>query len=581
MFLTVILTSLSLIAAPYNRDFQSLDGQWSAIIDQYETGTGKGIYIDKKPEGKTDFIEFSWDGAMKLDVPGDWNHQRPELWWYEGTIWYSRHFNTEKEPGRRKLLYFAGVSCRCDVYLNGQKVATHEGAFTPFQADVTDIIMDGDNFIAVRVNNNRLASAIPAMSFDWWNYGGITREVMLITLPETYIDTWFIRLSGNSSKTVEAEVQLSSNEAGRKITIEIPELGIRKSALTGADGKASAEFKAPGLKLWSPGQPVLYSVRLSSGEDSVEDEIGFRQIATDGTKVLLNGNPVFLRCISFHEEIAKESRRAWSEKDAEELTKAAAALGCNMIRLAHYPQNEHIVRMAERMGLMIWEEIPLWQGIDFTSGETYGKADRYLTEMIARDRNRCAICFWSISNETRPGKDRDAFLTRLLARGKELDSSRLFTSAFDVAYYIKEAGEFQMKDSFASLLDVIGINKYMGWYAPWPDDPENLRWNVFPGKPLIISEFGCEAKYGRYGNADTASSWSEDYQAELFKKNLAMFRNIDNLTGISPWILYDFRSPYRQHPANQDFFNRKGLLSENGERKKAWYIIHDYYNEKK
>lgn len=572
----ILALTLFLLPNPYGREQVSLDGKWSAIVDQYEVGVGKELWLDREPSDKTEFLEYSWKGGMTLDVPGDWNHQEPGLWWYEGTVWYSRHFQAAKEEGKRRILYFAGVSLRCEVWLNGKKVASHEGSFTPFQADVTDVLKDGDNFLAVRVNNNRRADAIPAMSFDWWNYGGITREVMLLSVPERHIADYFVRLESGTSDCICVDVKLSEPVA-EEVRFEIPELKLKGKMQTGPDGSASAVFKARKLKLWAPLSPKLYDVRIATAEDAVSDRIGFRQIEVDGTSILVNGEKTFLKSISFHEEIPMEKRRAVSEDDAHVLVDAALELGCNTIRLAHYPQSEHIVRYAEEKGLLIWEEIPLWQGIDFSNEDTYHKAETYLWEMIARDRNRCAIGFWSISNETKPAPARDAFLSRLLKYGRSLDGSRLFASAFDVAYYIPEADEFQMKDGFAGELDVIGINKYMGWYAKWPKPAAEIKWNVFTDKPLIISEFGCEALAGRKGRADEAGSWSEDYQAALYRDNLTMFRNIPNLAGVSPWVLFDFLSPYRQHPVNQSSFNRKGLLSDKGVKKQAWHIMHEYY----
>ena len=571
---------LTLIFAPYAREGISLNGEWSAIVDQYDKGMNKKLFTDAVPSGKTDFVEFSYEGGLKLQVPGDWNHQDPGLWWYEGTIWYARHFQASARPGPSRILYFSGVSHRCEVFLNGVLVAEHEGAFTPFQADVTSILKDGDNFLAVRVNNNRRKEAIPAMSFDWWNYGGITRDVMLLEVPQVHVKEAFLRLKKGTTDTLLADITLAEPLEGVAVTVSVPELKLEKSFFTDASGKVSGEIRVKRLKLWSPQAPKLYDVTITALADKVTERIGFRDIDVDGTRILVNGEPVFLKCISFHEEIPMERRRACTAEDARMLVDAAVELGCNAIRLAHYPQNEFIVRYAEEKGLLIWEEIPLWQGIDFSNEETYRKAETYLYEMIARDRNRCAIGFWSISNETRPAPDRDAFLSRLLAYGRSLDSSRLFASAFDVAYYIPEADEFRMNDGFAGQLDVVGINKYMGWYAPWPKSAAELRWNVFTDKPLIISEFGCEAKAGVFGNGDTASSWSEDYQASLYRDNLRMFENIPNLAGVSPWVLYDFLSPYRQHPVNQAFFNRKGVLSDKGEKKKAWYVMNDYYSKR-
>ena len=121
----------------------------------------------------------------------------------------------------------------------------------------------------------------------------------------------------------------------------------------------------------------------------------------------------------------------------------------------------------------------------------------------------------------------------------------------------------------------------MGWYAKWPKDPSQIRWNVAPGMPLLISEFGGEALYGQHGDDTNPDSWSEDYQAKLYRDNLRMFENIPNLCGISPWVLFDFRSPTRLHSTNQEGWNRKGLISDQGQRKEAWYIMHDYYMKKK
>ncbi|MDP4271938.1 MAG: glycoside hydrolase family 2 TIM barrel-domain containing protein, partial [Bacteroidota bacterium] len=235
----------------------------------------------------------------------------------------------------------------------------------------------------------------------------------------------------------------------------------------------------------------------------------------------------------------------------------------------------------EKMGFILWQEIPVWQGIDFSDAGTQAKAKTMLTEMIHRDKNRCAVGFWGVANETQPSKERNEFLTSLLNTGKQIDTTRLYAAAFDLVRFNREKKIFEMNDSFTDQLDVVAVNKYQGWYQPWPLDPKDAKWNVTPDKPLIISEFGGEALYGQSGDETVASSWSEDYQAKLYRDNIVMFANIPNLKGVSPWILFDFRSPFRMHPTNQDGWNRKGLVSDQGIRKKAWYIMHDYYSKVK
>lgn len=585
--ITILLASISLSAAEkspfmtnvYGRNsVTSLNGKWEAIIDLYDLGHQRQLPLNRKANAGSEFFEYSWEGGLRLNVPGDWNSQNPELKYYEGTVWYARHIDFTPDASSRQFLYFAAVSLRCNVYLNGKMIASHEGSFTPFQVEVTDLLMKGDNFLCVEVNNRRKVEAIPAMSYDWWSYGGITRDVFLVSTPKVYVHDYSVALDRLNPGVINASVTLS-DAVVQDVTIDIPELKIHTIVTTDASGCASTQIKTPkSLVKWAPDAPKLYDVLISSLSDSVSEKIGFRTLGVEGTSILVNGKKVFMRSVSFHEEIAQRMGRACSPSDAQVLLSEASALGVNMVRLAHYPQNEYIVRLAEEMGIILWEEIPLWQSIDFSNPYTRSLAVDMYKEMIWRDHNRCAVCFWGVANETKPGDVRDAFLTEVLETAKAMDNTRLFSIANDIANYNPETGYFEMHDEFVEKLDVVGINKYMGWYAPWPLKPQDCKWKVALNKPLIISEFGGEALYGQSGDENWADSWSEDYQAKLYNDNLEMFKNIPNLAGVSPWVLFDFRSPYRFHPTNQDGWNRKGLVSDQGQRKKAWYIMRDYYN---
>ncbi len=590
-----MVTSAVMEAAPfmtnvYGRDYVLLNGKWSAFTDLYDQGRKMEVYKNRKPQSNEEFYEYSFDGAMRLDVPGDWNSQYPELKYYEGTMWYARHFdapapnsfrNQDSEAAAitatgRTFLYFGAVSYRCMVYLNGELIASHEGGFTPFQVEVTGLLKDKDNFLCLEVSNRRTPDAIPAMNFDWWNYGGITRDVMLVSVPQVFVEDYFIRLDKNEPDLIHASVKLSC-EVEREVVVELPELKVRQAIMTDASGCGEVSFRVKKLKRWSPDAPKLYDVSVSGETDRVCKKIGFRNIVAEGERILVNGEPVFMRSVSFHEEIPQRMGRAFSQADASMLLSEAAALGVNMVRLAHYPQNEYTVRLAEQMGILLWEEIPVWQGINFTDEVTRAKAQTMLSEMIYRDRNRCAVGYWGVANETKPSAERNAFLDSLLHTGRSIDATRLYVAAFDLAYFEKSTGHFEMHDDFISNLDVVAVNKYMGWYHPWPVNPSDAVWDVAAGQPLIISEFGGEALYGQSGSDEMAGSWSEDYQARLYRDNLEMFRHIPNLAGVSPWVLFDFRSPYRFHPSNQDGWNRKGLVSDRGQRKKAWYIMRDWY----
>ena len=572
--------SESMMLNPYNRsNVISLNGGWNAIIDPFSRGETAAYYKNKKPLGKTDFIEYSFSTAFRLHVPGDFNSQLPELKYYEGNVWYQRTVNPKVDSNKRQFLYFAGANYFTRVWLNGVELGSHEGGFLPFQFDITPFVKEGDNDIVVMVNNDRKKENIPAMNFDWWNYGGITRDVFLVQTPKSFIADYKIQLKKGSTSLLTGFVQLNAAQAAQKVEIKIPELKINKTASTNDAGEVSFEIPAK-PQLWNPEKPKLYKVHFVFGNDTLVEDIGFRTIETKGDKVLLNGMPVFLRGVNFHEEISQRMGRAYSDADASMILSEVKALGCNFIRTGHYPQNERIVRMAEKMGLLIWEEIPIWQGIDFADETVLKKAEIMFKDMIMRDKNRAAIIIWSVANETKPSVDRNRFLFQLVKLTREMDNSRLIGAAFDNTKYIKETSTFTLQDSLTQVLDLIGINKYMGWYMPFPAAPAQLKWNIAGDKPVLISEFGAEALYGQHGASDVASSWSEEYQEKLYLDNIEMFKNIPNLCGIAPWVLFDFRSPTRLNYINQNGWNRKGLVSDKGMRKKAWYVIKDYYNSK-
>lgn len=573
------LMAQSFMLNPYGcPDAVSLNGKWNAIVDPYSSGESMKYYLNRKPEKKSEFLEYSFEGGLQLNVPGDFNSQVPELNYYEGNVWYQRSFEAQKKEGRRQSLYFAGVSYETKVWLNGVEVGRHEGSFTPFQFDITDQVKDGVNDLVVLVNNDRRPDGIPAMSFDWWNYGGIMRDVFFLDRPAVHIRDYKVQLTPDR-EGIAGYVQLEGADSPQEVTLAIEGLDVRHTLTTDDKGFGSFELKAA-PELWVPGNPKLYPVKISTGQDRIDDEIGFRTVSVKETEILLNGEPVFLKGVNFHEEVPQRLGRAYSEADAAMILGEVKALGCNFIRTSHYPQNEHIVRAAERMGLMIWEEIPIWQGIDFTNAEVFKKAEMMLRDMIYRDKNRAAVIIWSVANETKPSEARDKMLVRLVDLCHELDGTRLVAAAFDNPRYDGATKTFRLEDKLAEAVDVVGVNKYLGWYTPFPLPPAEIKWDVAAGKPLIFSEFGAEALSGKRGPDDVAHEWSEDYQAAVYRKNLEMFRNIPNLRGTAPWVLFDFRSPYRRQQTYQNGWNRKGLLGDKGQRKMAWQVMKHFHDMK-
>lgn len=566
----------------YARKTTSLNGEWQTIVDPFDAGyydyrmneSRYGFFKDQKPQSKGDHVEYDFSAQETLKVPGDWNTQRPELLFYEGSVWYKKTFKYNLKKDRLLYLYFGGANYQTDVYLNGEKLGTHIGGFTPFHFDITDKVKKGENFIVVRVNNVRHAEGVPTVNSDWWNYGGITRDVMLVETPMAHIDDYDIRLQKGSYEKVLVRARINIPVAGVKIEVHIPELSIYEKMTTNGNGVAQILLNAE-PKLWSPDHPKLYNVELSCEGEGMIDQIGFRHIETNGKKILLNGKQIFLRGISIHEEAPFRSGRCTTEKDDSVLIGWAKFLGCNFVRLAHYPHNEQMVRMAEKEGLLVWSEIPVYWTIQWDNQETYNNAYRQLTDNIQRDHNRCAVIVWSLANETPRSKVRDHFLTGLVERARELDDERLISMAMEIETHDNIS---TVEDPLSELVDILSFNNYLGWYGGRPSDCEKRKWFFTQEKPVFVSEFGAGAVAGRFG--DKEEKWTEEYQAEVYRQTLKMYDKISGFAGCSPWILMDFRSPRRQLHGTQDFFNRKGIVSDKGRTKQAFYVLQDFYKKK-
>ena len=566
----------------------SLNGQWNYIIDVQEEGyydyrmnpTQWGFFRNAKPQKPEDLIEYDFDKAPTMQIPGDWNTQDARLFFYEGTVWFKRTFDYHPTNNRRTLLYFGAINYDAHVYVNGRKAGHHIGGFTPFNFDVTELLKDGENTVIVKVDNKRHAEDVPTQIFDWWNYGGITRDVLLVSVAPTYVENYTLSLDKESTnkkaaRQISFQAKLNKAEAGQIISLNIPELKVKQQIATAADGTVTVTLKAKNLKLWSPEQPKRYRVELGLNGDILVDSIGFRTIETRGKQILLNGKPIFLKGISIHEEKPYGGGRANSTADAHTLLSWAKELGCNFVRLAHYPHNEYAVREAERMGILVWSEIPVYWTIAWTKPQTYSNAHRQLTDMIRRDQNRANVIIWSIANETPHSAERDQFLSRLAQHARSLDNTRLISMAMEVTSASNYKNRLQ--DNMHEYVDVVSFNQYIGWYRDVNDAPK-MTWEIPYDKPVIISEFGGGAKYGLHGAKN--QRWTEEFQENLYRENCAMIDKIEGLAGTTPWILKDFRSPRRVLNGIQDYYNRKGLFSDNGEKKKAFYVLKEWYEGK-
>jgi beta-glucuronidase len=575
----------------------SLNGEWNYIVDVQEEGyydyrmnpMRNGFFINAKPKRPEDLIEYDFDKSDVMQIPSDWNTRDERLFFYEGTVWFKKSFQLPegslglpKSEASKFLLYFGAVNYDSHIYVNGKKAGHHIGGFTAFNYDVTDLLKEGENTVIVKVDNKRHPDAVPTQIFDWWNYGGITRDVKLVKVPQVYIEDYNLQLLKGEAKGKKRQIafsaRLSKPEAGQVITLSIPELKLKKQFTTDANGEVQSSIiniPSKALSLWSPENPKLYRVDISLDTSTIKDEIGFRTIETRDKQILLNGKPVFLKGISIHEEKPNGGGRANSVEDAQTLLSWAQELGCNFVRLAHYPHNEYMVREAERRGIMVWSEIPCYWTIAWKNPDTYQNAQNLLRDMIARDHNRANIIIWSIANETPHSAERDQFLGRLAKYARSQDSTRLISMAMEVtgaSNYVN-----RLNDNMNEYVDVVSFNQYIGWYRDVNDAPK-MKWEIPYNKPVIISEFGGGARYGLHGAKN--QRWTEEFQENLYRENTAMLDKIEGLSGTTPWILKDFRSPRRVLPGVQDYYNRKGLFSDKGEKKLAFYILRDWYKTK-
>ena len=569
----------SLLVNTTSREKESLNGKWKFAADLYDTCRRQHWYKQERLDnaGRELPLDFEWESFEDIIVPSCWNLQKPEWYYFEGTGVYTRTFRYfPKQKGERLLLRFEGAAYRTSVFLNGKIIGTHDGASTPFNADITDIAGE-DNRIVVTVDARRSPYRLPMENTDWFNYGGIYRDIYLVRLPPVFIKDWFVRLSPDADQIL-ASVRLETNgkdaagtSAAGKVRMEIPGLGVRQEiSVVNGQGDAVISVKPD---LWSPDNPKLYDITFTSDvcNDTVSDRIGFRTIAAKGQEILLNGKKIFLKGVCVHEDHF-ELGKTTSEEIIRSTIRSLKEMNGNFLRLAHYPHDARFARIADEEGVLLWEEIPVYWAVAFNNKETYIDAENQLTELILRDRNRASVILWSIGNENADTDPRLAFMSRLAIKAKALDGTRLVSAACLIKHE-----KLVIEDRLEDFLDVIGINEYYGWYDPDFDKLPLILENSNPSKPVIISEFGGDARLGQRGSIDEL--WTEDKQKHIYQRQAETFKKCHYIAGTTPWILYDFRCP-RRFNRYQEGFNRKGLIDLKRESKKpAFYVMRQFYGE--
>lgn len=551
------------------RKKESLNGEWHYAVDQYDTCIGQKWYEENYYDegGNLLPVDYSFDEWATMYLPCCWNTFDKMFMLYEGSMIFTRKFFFAKQSeDERVFLKIGAVNYLCRIYLNKKYVGMHKGGSTPFYFDITGFL-EHSNRIIIQADSTRRNEQVPPAVTDWFNYGGIYRDIEIIRVPKIYIKNFGIALVPDGEfKKLRAEVMLSEkvdstdvltiNELGTSVEIPI-KCGVGK-----IDFEASPE-------LWSPENPKLYDVTLNCGKDSVRDRVGFREIRVQDMDILLNGKPIFLKGISCHEDSAPNGKALTDEERIENI-RTAKELGCNFMRAAHYPHSERMSQLADEMGLLLWEEIPVYWSVYFGTEDTYYDAENQLCELMTRDYNRASVIIWSVGNENQDTDERLKFMGDLADFAHRYDPTRPVSAAC-LVNFAKNA----IEDRLEQYLDIIGLNEYCGWYAADFRTLPALFENSDPKKPVIITEFGADAVAGNRGTV--TDKGTEDCQAFVYEKQIENIRKISYIKGMTPWILRDFRCP-RRTAVTQKYYNTKGLVSAGGRRKMAFGVLRDFYN---
>ncbi|GHU98374.1 beta-glucuronidase [Spirochaetia bacterium] len=592
-YLTKMIEGSSLINLPGgSRKVESLNGQWNFGVDLYNTCLRSKWYQDSpySDTGDPKPVDWDWEAWDRITVPASWNLERKELLYYEGSGVYTRTFRYVPDTTEERLfLRFEGAAYRTSLFLNGEFIGTHDGASTPFNVDITGTVKTENRLIAV-VDARRSPFRVPMDNTDWFNYGGIYRDVYLIRTPKIFIKDWFVRLVPDGSFSgIKADVFIANGDPADSNTavgitgnvlIEIPELGIKEEApVQNGTMSITITVKPAALSLWSPDSPKLYDVRISYtahsdavGNDQVQDRIGFREIQVRGQEIFLNGKKMYLNGVSIHED-HHELGKTTNEDIIRASIRDLKEMNGNYFRLAHYPHDPRFARIADEEGVLLWEEVPVYWAIAFADPHTYRDAENQLTELVLRDRNRASVIIWSVGNENADTDDRLTFMSNLTKQARALDDSRLISAACLINH-----AKLKIEDRLLEFLDIIGINEYYGWYDPEFENLPRLLANSNPDKPVLICEFGGGARSGQRGT--TADLFTEDHQKLLYEKQAAIFKTCPYIAGTTPWIFYDFRCPRRLN-RYQEGFNRKGLIdADRKTRKPAFFVMQEFYGNR-
>ena len=571
-----------------------LNGTWHFLPRLGDRGEG-GRHRFESPEA----LHETW---RKIEVPSCYQRVFEDLEYFEGVTWYSRTFEFDGDPDTvYARLVFEGVNYRCRVYLNGTVLGDHEGGYTCFVMPVHDALIQGENTVAVRVDNRRHLLHLPG-DVGWFNYGGIYRPVRLEILPKVRLADLSVhtKIPGPAAilgVEVKIEGPLADSPQWAEIRLNVLDKNgslvtqsMRGFIWTGGQETMSFDLRVNEnfVKRWSPENPYVYRLRaiLSLDEEPIDRNtvtFGIRTITVRGRNFLLNGKPYSLRGICYLYDYEKTGRTLDEEVFAQDLANFRE-LGVNALR-NHFPFESRMLDACDSLGILVWHDIPVYwvKGYD---PYTLMLAKDMIREMALADRNRPCMAVWNLGNENRmPDTDRVAFFRALRDELRRFIPEAIATCALAQGHFA---------DVMYGIVDILSQNIYPGWYTFLNRDPiiwhadtsmmdfaryeNDLRQEIAscPDMPVFISEVGGGAAYGMY-QGESWRLFSEDYQAYLLKRQLEMIASIPEITGIFPFLYNDYYDPSRMEAPGQKGKNLKGIVTIGRKRKKAFKVVRDFY----
>ncbi len=573
-------------SAPVTQRRIDLSGRWD-------------FRFDTKAIGESE----QWFGANatgqwnSINVPGSFNDQFYAMNAYAGNAWYRTTFSVATHAGERVLVHFEGNVLRSKVWVNGQFAGQSLLPFTPFEIDVTKLLAS-DNTLVVETDNKILARAIPDLMWTGWeNDGGIIWPVSLVVQPPMYSQAHIDTIMDGRRWNAHLQLSVYSTVADSKAIVDTQIIDgstpvwSNTRHLVLQHGETALDISAPlsDVHAWCPDDPHLYVLLVRVHSDllkHIEEErtsFGFRQVRIVGTTLLLNGKPLILKGInrhSFYPGVGMSVPAARTWKDFEDIK----ALGANFVRLAHYSQPEEAYQACDRLGLLVWTEIPVWQ----TRAEVLTDPnvwDQYIAPLLRSSVtlhwNHPSVIVWSVANEI-PSQEPDVarVVARSVAYVKRMDSSRLVTFASDK----------RERDISFGPVDFIAINEYFGWYYGTESDLGpmlDLLHNKYPHKPIFVSEFGAESiRNWRQDRSDT-KDYSYAHQAAFLQNHLDQIYAASRrgfMLGGAPWLYNDFPLPFPRginHVDGTWTINAKGVVTQSREKKPAWMTVKQFYRNGK